>query len=123
MRDPSILQADASTWLAYVAEAPAIRLNRLEFAFDSSHPETVLIRGTPLSPIPGTQFVEEEAVAMPAGLCVWPAVSPAVIRSALAVDSGELVLLRECGDWLRLPRTAWIPATRNAVRQVLASHF
>ncbi len=119
MRDPAVIEVSAEDWKAFVETAPEIRLLRLTFAFDTAHPERVLIRGTPLPPIRGIQFVEAEAVATPAGWTWWPAVSAATLRAALEANDGELVVLRAGSEWSRVPRTAWIAATRSAVRAVM----
>jgi len=119
MREPKLLEAATQDWLAFACRAPEIRLRPLSFAFDTTHRATVLIRGTPLPSIPGTQFAEEEGVATPAGYRIWPAVDASVARKSFGANDGELVVLRTDAGWSRVPRMAWIAATRAAVRALL----
>lgn len=123
-REPSLLEARTADWTAWVNTAPALRLERLVFACDLAHPGHVLVRGTPLPPLAGLRFVEEEGIAVSAGARWWPEVSPATLRTALRVEKSELALLHADGRWLRVPRSAWIAATRPAVRRLFteASH-
>jgi hypothetical protein len=118
--EPGILEVRTSEWLAWVETAPGIRLERLAFALDAASPDRVLIRGTPLPPLPGLRFLEEKGVAVPAGSRWWPHVSAATLRAAFGVEKNQLILLRPEQSWVRVPRTAWIGATRSAVRLTLA---
>jgi len=129
-REANLLQAGMRDWLAFGNRASEIRLQRLIWALDTTCPESVLIRGTPLPPVPGARFVEENGVAVPAGFTWWPKVSAESIRSALRIPSTELAILQaadpsaevtsnsgEC-IWRRVPRTAWLPAKRSTIRTV-----
>lgn len=118
-REPNLVEVAARDWLAWVETAPQIRLARLSFAWDVKAPEHVLVRGTPLPPLPGTRFVEAEGVAVPAGSTWWPQVSAATLRTALGADKPDLAVLHADGTYLRVPRSAWIEATRAAVRSLL----
>jgi|ERR1700677_13550 len=134
-REANLLQADLKDWLDFGNRASEIRLKRLIWALDSSSPASVLIRGTPLPPLPGMRFFEEKGIVVPAGLEWWPRISAGSIRSALRVAATEMVILqmadgpsaRDAGEghacvWRRIPRSAWLPATRSTIRSD-ATHF
>lgn len=114
--EPNLLEVARQDWIAYVETAPEIRLRRLVFAVNESDSERVLVRGFPLPPLPGCQFVEAELVAKPAGFHWYPPVVAKTVRMTLGADEAELVILRTDATWSRVPRSAWIAATRSAVR-------
>ena len=113
---PNLLEVLRQDWIAYVETAPEIRLRRLVFAVSEDDPERVLIRGVPLPPLPGSQFVEAECVAKPAGYHWHPPVAAKTVRKTLAAEETDMVILRADASWSRIPRSAWIGATRSAVR-------
>ncbi|MHA3773097.1 hypothetical protein ACXR0O_16315 [Verrucomicrobiota bacterium sgz303538] len=119
-REPNIIEATRQDWLTYVETAPEFRLQRLVFAVDERNPESVLIRGVPLPPLPGAHFVEAERVAIPAGYQWWPAVTAGSIRRSLACGENELVILRLDGTCALIPRSAWMSAARSTIRLMLA---
>jgi hypothetical protein len=142
--EPSMLLTSTSAWAEYAATAPQWRLERLVFAINES--QRVLIRGTPLPPIPGQRWVERNGVATAAGWTWKPAVEPAVLRSLLEPqlsrtgtlpvgkeETGKVPVLRshssiklelQPDDLLLLEETQlqvvyaadWVRATRSAVR-------
>ncbi len=122
VREVSFLEATTQDWLAFANEASEIRLRNLIWALDPVHPETVLIRGAPLPPVPGKRWVEDNGVVVPAGQRWWPAVSAETLRKALGVAATELALLGLDGRWSRMPRTAWLPGNRSTIRLVLANN-
>lgn len=114
--EPNLLEVARQEWIDYVETAPEIRLRRLVFAVNENDSERVLVRGLPLPPLPGEQFVEAELVAKPAGFHWYPPVAAKTVRKTLGADETELVILRADATWSRVPRSAWIAATRSAVR-------
>lgn len=113
---PNLLEVARQEWLAYAETAPEIRLRCLVFAVDENNPERVLVRGVPLPPLPGSQFVEAECVAKPAGYHWHPPVAARTVRKTLGAEETDMVILRLDASWSRVPRSAWIAATRSAVR-------
>ena len=80
-RDSNLLLTDLKTWLEFAASAAEIRLAILEFAMNEE--AKVLVRGAPLPPLPGSRFVEQDGIAVPAGFTWNPAVSVQVMKRAL----------------------------------------
>ena len=64
-QDANVLLTEGSHWLNFGGSSAAIRLKPLTFAVSSS--PTVVIRGTPLPPLPGERFVEIGGIAVAAG--------------------------------------------------------
>jgi hypothetical protein len=113
-REPEILETTLTQWAAYVVAAPQWRIDRWTFAATSEG--HVLVRGTPLPPLPGTQWVLQEGIAAPAGMTWSPRVEAAVVRQALGLAEGEVALLRPEGTCDRITADHWVRASRSAVR-------
>jgi len=64
-RASELLLTEFAHWQQYAARASEIRLRAWEFAVSSAG--RVLVRGVPLPPLPGRQFVVRGGVAVPAG--------------------------------------------------------
>ncbi len=110
----NVMQTSWERWRAYAITAPAVRLARLGFAV--SEDSEVLIRGTPLPPIPGRFFIEDNRVIVPIGWQFEPFVGSTIVRQLLALDEAEIALFSEDGSFELLPDTAFVQATRSAVR-------
>ncbi len=110
----NIWHADWQTWRDYAVTAPQIRLTRWSFAVSVS--KKVLIRGVPLPPIPGRGLVERDGIAVPSGWRFEPDVSPSVVRQILKLDASEIALFAANGSFERIPDSAFVHATRSAVR-------
>ena len=113
-REAALLVVAEAKWLEYASTAPAARLKPLVFALSADG--RVLVRGTPLPPLPGTRCSEADGVAVPCGFAIDPPVDAAVLREALDLGPGELALFDERGGWERVSREAFVKATRSAVR-------
>lgn len=90
-REVTLLLTSLGVWSEYADSAPQWRLERLVFAMNGS--QQVLIRGTPLPPLPGQRWVERSGIATPAGWTWTPEVSATVVRNKLGLEPGELALL------------------------------
>jgi hypothetical protein len=101
-------------WCAYVETAPQVRLARWSFAADSMG--RVVVRGAPLPPLAGSQYVEEAGVAVPAGWHWSPAVEAAVVRAALMLEQGDCALWFSDSSWQKITANDWTRATRSAAR-------
>jgi hypothetical protein len=117
--EPTLLEAASADWVAWGETAPEIRLGRLVYAVDALHPGRALIRGAPLPPIAGQRFVEREQLAVPAGSAWQPALSAATVRASLGAGETELAILWPDGSFSRIPRSAWMAATRSNLRSTL----
>lgn len=111
--EPNVLITTWDVWGVYAESAPAIRLAPLRFAGDGTR---VLIRGTPLPPLPGQPHVETAGIAVPCGWTWEPAVETTVLRSLLGLGDGDLALLSRDGEYERIPAEAFVRAERSAVR-------
>lgn len=101
-------------WAAYAGTAPEVRLRRLEFAV--SERGDVLVRGTPLPAVVGVMCVEKDGVVVQCGWRWEPAVDAATVRRVLALQEGEVALMREDGEWERLRGEHFVAASRSAAR-------
>lgn len=118
-REPSLLTLDIPEWLAYVASAPQVRLDRWMFAVNSQG--RVLVRGTPLPPLPGQRLVEEGGIVVPAGSWWSPPVDAAVLRRWFELAEGDLALLGHDGAWEKIEAGDFTRATRGAIRSTAAA--
>jgi len=112
--EPELLLTSMEEFQRFAARAAQVRLDRLQFAANPAG--SVLIRGTPLPPLPGQRFVLHGGVAVPAGFTWQPAVSDEVLARRFAVASEALVLWNEDGTLTRLHGEQFVAATRGAVR-------
>lgn len=114
VQTPGLLLTDRESWITWGATAPQARLEQLTFAV--SDDERVLVRGRPLPPVRGMQFVELDGVAIPAG-CSWqPQVDANTLRDAAGVESDSLLLLHRDGSREVLTMNDFVPARRSAIR-------
>jgi len=117
--DCRLLETSWEDWAAFALSAPLIRLNPLSFAVSDTL--RVLVRGTPLPPIPGERFVEAEGIAWPAGHGLVPAVESRTLRRILQLRSDELGLIRQSGEVDVIEESCFVHASRSAVRQTADS--
>lgn len=110
----NLLLLDVSCFAAYAATAPQVRLDRWTLAASSAG--RVAVRGVPLPPLPGEQFVEREGLAVPAGWTWTPPVEAAVLRTVLMLAAGDVALLHADGTWQRIAAQDFVRATRSAAR-------
>ncbi len=110
----NLLRATWASWSHYALTAPRVRLNRLAFAV--SDQASVLIWGVPLPPISGRQYFEQDGVIVPCGWRFGPNVKTELVRQILRLADDEMVLFSDDGTFERLPRSAFVQATRSAVR-------
>lgn len=110
----NVLRTRWEHWYEYAITAPQIRLNRLAFAVSDSN--EVLIRGTPLPPIPGQGCVETNRIIIPGGWRFSPDAGAEVIGRLLGGDEQTLVVFSEDGSFELVPQSAFVQATRSSVR-------
>ena len=104
-------------WQQYVISAPQIRIDR--FAFAMSERSEVLVRGTPLPPLPGRSYFESNGLFLPVGWRLDPDVGTAVARQVMKLDPETLAIFLDEGTFERIPQSSFVRASRAAVR---ASH-
>lgn len=109
----NLLLTTQARWTAFVKTCAQVRLAKWSFA--ASADGRVLVRGTPLPPVPGTLLVEQSGIAIEAGATWSPAVSSVVVREALQVPASSLGLLFADGRFEIVPGSEFVTATRTAV--------
>jgi hypothetical protein len=113
-REANVLVTTLATWKGYGGSAPQVRLERWSFAVSDSG--DVVVRGTPLPPLPGQPYVEREGIAVPAGWEWRPPVDAVVLRDVLGLTASDLALLHPDEAWDRVPAGAFVLAARSAIR-------
>jgi hypothetical protein len=113
-REPELLLTDIKAFQEFASQVAQVRLERLQFA--AAADGRVIVRGKPLPPLPGCRFVIHGGVAVPAGYCWEPAISPEVLARRFAVSGAALVLWNEVGTITRLHGEQFMPVSRSAVR-------
>jgi len=115
---PTAILVSAEGWKAYADSAPQVRLEQLRFAASSDG--QILVIGTPLPSLPGTQFVIDQGIAIPAGMRWCPTVDATAVRKVIgAVD--VLVLWEATDSWELIPDDAFVAATRVAIRSTFSA--
>lgn len=112
--EPNVLLVDRAAWCEYGVAAPQVRLDRWHFAMNAA--SDALVRGAPLPPLPGMQFVESEGVAVPAGWERSPPLAPAIVREVLSLSAGDFVLQHVDGTCDVVPAGDFVAASRSAIR-------
>ena len=115
--EAAVLLTTAETWAAYAIEAPQVRLDRWRFALAADR--RVAVHGRPLPPLPGSRWVEEQGIAVPAGWTWSPAVAATVVRGAFGLAAGDVALWHEDGSWEHIRADDFVKASRSAVRRSL----
>lgn len=113
--EPTYLMATLDDWACYAATAPAVRLDRLQFAANSS--AHVLIRGEPLPPIRGARYVDCDGILVPAGWTWSPRIESALLRQRIRLAEKDVALFSLDGSFERIPADVFVRATRSAVRR------
>jgi hypothetical protein len=119
-QEPELLLTDIAAFHKFASQAAQVRLERLQFA--AAADGRVLVRGKPLPPLPGCRYVLHCGIAVPAGFCWEPAVSPEVLARRFVVSRDALVLWNKDGTITRLHGEQFIPVSRSAVRATHQAH-
>jgi hypothetical protein len=112
--EANLLLTSLEGWQHHAIHAPQIRLDRWSFAINGD--AQVVVRGTPLPPLPGVRLVERSGVAVEAGWMWTPSVEPKVLSQALGLETGDLAILHADETWDHLRQGDFVRATRSAVR-------
>jgi hypothetical protein len=118
-RPIDLLMTRLSDWRDFALSSPEVRLQQLRFAVDADG--NVVVRGKPLPPLPGRQFVLHANIGVQAGFMWEPAVSAEVLVRRLGLSTDALVLFHEGGMFSRIEAEQFVPATRSAVRETIAN--
>lgn len=112
--EANLLKVGWSLWRDYAFFAPQIRLN--QWAFAVSDNGEALIRGRPVAPLPGIRYVEQAGIAIPAGWRLEPPIAEASLHQAMSLGPGTIAVISEAGVMDVIPDSAFVCATRSAVR-------
>jgi hypothetical protein len=108
------LLTDLHTWKAYGETAPLVRLQQTRFAV--SEENKVLIIGEPLPALPGKEYVLQDGLLIPLGFEFDPPVISSLISSQFNPDNDSLLLFDTDSSWEEIPKDAFVPSTRSAIR-------
>jgi MoxR-vWA-beta-propeller ternary system domain bpX2 len=114
VREPNALLTSLELWASYGIEAPQIRLDRWHFAV--SPQADVIVRGTPLPPLPGLRLVEEQGVAVPCGQFWTPAIDADLVGSLFGLSGGDFLLWVSTKRRERIASDRFVRASRSAIR-------
>jgi len=112
-RAPALLETTATALERHVVTTTSVRLAPLTFAACADG--RVLVRGSPLPPIPGRRYWVEGAIATPCGWEWRPAIDAVAVATLIGLAPGELALQGDEGTE-RLPARAFVSLTRAAIR-------
>jgi hypothetical protein len=117
--EATLLLTSLSAWATYGRTAPRVRLDRWTFAVDGR--SRVLVRGTPLPPLPGQRFVVSAGIAVPAGWRLEPDVDAQTVWDALrrekpGLSDGDLAVCFPDNAWEHVPGDSFVKADRSAIR-------
>jgi hypothetical protein len=118
-RPIALLMTSLAEWREFALNAPEVRLRQLRFAVDEAG--NVVVRGKPLPPLPGRQFVLHGNIAVQAGFTWEPAVSADVLSRRLGLSTDALAIFYQDGTFSRIEAEQFVPATRSAVRETAGS--
>jgi hypothetical protein len=110
-----LLVTTLEEWREFALNAPELRLRQLRFAVDETG--NVIVRGKPLPPVRGRQFVLDGNIAVQAGFTWEPAVSADVLSRRLGLSADALALFHDDGTFSRIESEQFVPATRSAIRE------
>ena len=99
----------------WAEHASALRLARLSVALDLNQ-QRVLVKGTPLPPLPGARYVVNGSVGLPAGYAFDLSVSCADVVSLLRLTPGQCAFFEPDGSWSVFNDDDLTAATRSTLR-------
>lgn len=114
LRAGTALLTNLATWKAYGEQAPEVRLQQTHFAVAENN--DVLIIGNPLPALPGKEYVLHDTILMPCGFEFNPPVIATLIITRFDPSKQSFLLFEPDGSWQQIPKTAFVPSTRSAIR-------
>lgn len=118
VQEANWMMTEWGLWRDYAIPASQIRLNRWSFAVSSAH--EVIVRGTPLPPIPGRRFIERQGIAILSGWRTDPPLQPNSLRAIWKVSQSDIVIWNPDRSPELISESAFVRATRSAIRQTAA---
>ena len=113
-QEGNVLLTSLATWKTYAETAPLVRLQQTRFAVSENN--KVLIMGTPLPALPGREYVLQDTLLLPCGFEFDPPAISELVIARLDPSKGSLLLFDTDGTWEKVPKNAFMPSTRSAIR-------
>jgi len=108
------LLTSLTVWKNYAETASSTRLNNLRFAV--SEKNEVLVVGTPLPPLPGTEFWISNDILVPCGYDFEYRLESVLIKEQYNSGNDSLLLSNIEGEIQLISKTLFVPAKRSAIR-------
>ena len=112
--DANLLMVDATAWHAFGEHASVLRLRPLSFAMDRQG--SVLVRGEPLPPLPGTPYILKQRIALPVGYTFADHLTRDEVVHMLDLPAETFALFGPDARWSRLAESDFVTASRTAIR-------
>ncbi len=112
-READLLLTSLKELQEFSAQVAEVRLRPLQFAANDRG--EVIVRGSPLPPLPGRRFVLHDCIGVPAGFSWAPAVALEVVARCLRAPGDGLVLWCEDNTIRRLQAELFVQASRSAL--------
>lgn len=113
-RPANVLLTDLDNWVRYGSTAHEVRLSHCFFAVDAD--QRVVVRGTPLPPLLGELYAEQDGIAVAVGWTWRPAVDTTVVKRVFRLQLRDLALWHANQTWELVPEEHFVRATRAAIR-------
>jgi hypothetical protein len=111
--DAGAVLVSLADWSAWALGAPEIRLKPLRFAVAG---DDALVVGQPVPPVRGERLLDRDGVLVPCGWDWSPPADPSEVRALAGAATGGLVLLGRGGHLDVIEGSAFVRASRSAVR-------
>lgn len=113
--ESNLLITSVEACRVWAEHASALRLARLSIASDLSQ-QRVLVKGTPLPPLPGARYVINDSVGLPTGYDFDLSISRVDVVSLLRLSPGQCALFEPDGSWSVFNDDDLTAATRSTLR-------
>jgi hypothetical protein len=120
-QEGNVLLTDLATWKTYAETAPLVRLQQTRFAVSENN--KVIIMGTPLPALPGKEYVLQDTLLLPCGFEFDPPAISELVIARLDPSKESLLLFDTDGTWEKVPKNAFMPSTRSAIRLTKGGHY
>jgi len=116
-RKGKALLTSLSLWKHYAETAPGTRLSALKFAVSENN--EVLIIGTPLPPLPGTEFWDAGNILIPSGYDLEVDLMKDFIQRKLNEHNSSFVVFDSESRYQLIDKNFFVAAKRSAVRSTM----
>jgi hypothetical protein len=120
-QEGNVLLTDLATWKTYAETAALVRLQQTRFAVSENN--KVIIMGTPLPALPGKEYVLQDTLLLPCGFEFDPPAISELVIARLDPSKESLLLFDTDGTWEKVPKNAFMPSTRSAIRLTKGGHY